>query len=416
MSGATSRANEVFIIDAVRTARGKGSKKGSLHHKPALDLTGAVIDAIRARNSIEPSTIDDLILGCASQVDEQGANLARTAALTSGLGDDVPGVTVNRFCASGLEAVAQAGQRIRSGDASVVLAGGVESVSRVPMFSDRGALWADPAVVAKVGSVHMGIAADLVATMEGFGRDELEAYACETQAKAARALEAGVFDHAIVPIEGTNGTPFTRDELVRSTSPEKLASLPPAFAELGAGGQDALVRAAHPDLPAVEHRHTVGTSPALADAAAMLLVASAASAEAAGWAPRARVVGSATAAVDPVIMLTAGQLAVERLLERFELRPADVDVFEFAEAFSALCLRFRRDLDAGPDRLNPHGGTMAMGHAFGATGAILAGACVDELERREGQYGIAAISGAAGLGVAVLLERVTRCNHGGYMT
>jgi acetyl-CoA acetyltransferase len=262
----------VFVLDWLRTPRGKGSPKGSLHHLTPVDLVVHLQRALVARTGLDPAAVEDVVLGAASQVGEQGANLARTAVLRAGWDTGVPGVTVNRFCASGLDAVAQTAARIRAGDLDLAVAGGVESVSRVPMFSDGGPLWSDP------GAVH-------------------------------------------------------------------------------------------------------------------------------GLRPRARVVAAATVATDPVIMLTAGQQAVEKVLARAGLRPADVDVYEFAEAFSALCLRFRRDLDAGPDRLNPNGGTIAMGHAFGATGAILLGGCVDELERRDGRYGVAAVSGAAGLGVAVLLQR-----------
>lgn len=331
-------------------------------------------------------------------MDEQGANLARTATLLAGWGDGVPGGTVNRFCASGIDAVAQTAARIRAGDLRTAVAGGVESTSRVPMFSDRGPLFCDPDTIRRVGSVHMGIAADLNATLDGWTRAELDAYGLETQRKAAAAWEAGHFDASVIPTGD-----LKHDELIRpATTPESLAALEPAFAALGAEGQDALALAAHPEAGRIEHLHTVGTSPALADGAALLLLGGADS----GRRPRARIVASATAATDPVIMLTAGQTAVERVIAKAGLRPADIDVFEFAEAFAALCLRFRRDLDAGPDRLNPNGGTIAMGHAFGATGAVMVGGCVEELERRAGRYGVAAVSGAAGLGVAVLLERV----------
>jgi acetyl-CoA C-acetyltransferase len=275
------------------------------------------------------------------------------------------------------------------------------------MFSDRGPLWTDPQTIRRIGSVHMGIAADLNATLDGRKREELDAYGVETQAKAAEAWDRGVHAGSVVPVELPDGSLFARDELIRpGTTLEGLAGLPPAFAGLGADGQDAIALAAHPEAGRIEHLHTVGTSPALADGAALLLLGDAERAEAAGLRPRARIVASATVATDPVIMLTAGQQAVETVIAKAGLTPADIEVFEFAEAFAALCLRLRRDLDAGPDRLNPNGGTIAMGHAFGATGAIMVGGCVEELERRGGRYGVAAVSGAAGLGVAVLVERV----------
>lgn len=399
------------MLDYVRTPRGKASAKGCLHHRSALDLVTSLQAALVSRTGLDPAEVDDVVLGVASQTGEQGADLARTATLLAGWGEGVPGVTLNRFCASGIDAVAQAAARIRASDGDLLVAGGVESVSRVPIFSDGGSLWTDPAVIAAVGSVHMGIAADLNATIDGWTREQLDAYAVETHAKAHAAWQSGAFDRAVVAQPGAsdNGrkSQVTTDELIRpGTSLEALAALPAAFAEVGAAGQDALVSTKHPDVGPLRHVHTVGTSPQMADGAALLLMGDESAAEAAGIQPRARIVATATAAVDPVIMLTAGQLAVEKVLARAGLAPDDIDVFEFAEAFAALCLRFRRDLGAGPDRMNPNGGTMAMGHAFGATGAIMVGGCVDELHRRGGRYGVAAVSGAAGLGVAVLLERV----------
>ncbi len=397
--------NEVFVLDYLRTARGKASQRGCLHHLTALELVNTLQQALVERTSLDPAVLDDVVLGIASQVGEQGANLARTAVLTAGWPASVPGVTLNRFCASGIDAVATSAAEIGSGSASVLVAGGVESVSRVPIFADKGALWADPAVITAVGSVHMGIAADLNATIDGWTRDELEQYALGTHSKAAAAQAEGAWDRALVAVTGADGAPVARDELVRPhLTAEQLAALPPAFAELP--DQDALVGAFHPEVGPLAHLHTVGTSPQMADGAALLLLADDAGAAVTGITPRARIVATARAAVDPVIMLTAGQAAVEKVLAKAGLQADDIDVFEFAEAFAALCLRFARDLGVGPDRLNPNGGTMATGHAFGATGAIMVGNCVDELHRRGGRYGVAAVSGAAGLGVAVLLERV----------
>jgi len=398
---------EALVLDYVRTARGKGSKRGSLHQVGPVDLVVRLQQALVARTGIDPGRVQDVTVGSASQVDEQGSDLARTATLLAGWGHGVPGGTINRFCASGVDAVAQTAARIRAGDLSLAVAGGVESVSRVPMFSDRGPLWTDPETIRRVGSVHMGIAADLNATLNGWTREELDAYGVETQVKAARGWGEGVHARSVVPVELPDGSLFARDELIRpDTSAEWLAGLPSAFAGLGAEGQDAIALAAHPEAGEIRHLHTVGTSPALADGAALLLLGSPETAEALGLRPRARIVASAVVATDPVIMLTAGQQAVEAVIAKAGLTPADIDVFEFAEAFAAMCLKFRRELDAGPDRMNPHGGTIAMGHAFGATGAIMTGDCVEELERREGRYGVAAVSGAAGLGVAVLIERM----------
>ena len=398
---------DALVLEYLRTPRGKASPEGALAHLSAMDLLVALHRELVHRTGLPPEAVADVVIGVASQTGEQGADLARTALLMAGWPDTVPGVTLNRFCASGIDAVAQTASRIRAGDLDVAVAGGVESVSRVPIFSDQGALWTDREVIGRLGSVHMGIAADLVATVEGFTREALDAYAVQTHHKAARGWENGRYDRSVVALPGADGSPVSGDELIRGTiTPDSLARLPPAFADVGARGQDGLVASHHPTLPPIEHTHTVGSSPPMADAAALLLLGSAQSAESLGVRPRARVVAVAHRAVDPVIMLTAGQQAAEAVIERAGLRPADIDVFEFAEAFSALCLRFARDLDAGPDRMNPNGGTMAMGHAFGATGAILVGQCVDELQEREGRYGVAAVSGAAGLGTAVLLERV----------
>lgn len=403
--------DDAYVLDVVRTPRGRASARGSLHGLTAIDLVVHLQRALVERTGIDPGRVDDVTLGCATQVDEQGADLARTASLVAGWGPSVPGVTLNRFCASGIDAVGQTAARVRAGDLALAVAGGVESVSRVPMFADRGALYADPALVRRLGSVHMGIAADLNATLEGFTREQLDAYGLETQTKATRARAEGAFARSLVPVPADmRGPGLDHDELVRpGTTAESLAALTPAFAQLGADGQDAVALAAADGirpLDRIDHLHTVGTSPAVADAAALLLVGSARAARASGLVPRARIVAAASTAVDPVVMLTAGQSAVERVLARAGLSARDVDVFEFAEAFSALCLRFRRDLDAGPDRMNPDGGTMAMGHAFGATGAILVGQCIEALERRGGRWGVAAVSGAAGLGTAVLVERV----------
>jgi len=386
---------DVYILDWVRTPRGKASPKGGLHDLTALDLVTGLQAALAQRTGIDPDDVQDVVLGVASQIGEQGADLARTANLLSGW--PAPGVTLNRFCASGIDAVATAAARIRAGDYDLAVAGGVETVSRVPIFSDGGALWSDAAVVEAVGSVHMGIAADLNATREGFTREQLDAYAVETHAKAAAAWDSGAFGASIVRLNNLD-----RDELVRpGTTAEQLAGLPPAFADRT--DDDALVLKRY---DAIDHLHTVGTSPQMADGAALMLLGTAEQADRLGIAPRARILSSATATCDPVLMLTAGQEAMQSAIDRAGLQPCDIDVFEFAEAFAALCLRFRRDLDAGPDRMNPNGGTMAMGHAFGATGTIMVGQCVDELEQRQARYGVAGVSGAAGLGVGVVLERL----------
>ncbi|MFI6600200.1 acetyl-CoA C-acyltransferase [Nonomuraea sp. NPDC050536] len=378
--------NDVYVYDCVRTPRGKARPGGGLAGVTPLAMLEGLLGALGERTGV--TTADDLIVGCATQNGEQGGNLARTAALTTGF--EAPGMTVNRYCTSGIDAVRIATALVSSGACRTVVAGGVESVSRVPMFSDHGPLWSLP-----VGSVHMGVAADTVATLEGFTRSELDAYGLRTQTLAASAWADGRYDRSLVRLNGLD-----RDEHVRpGLTIEAFAGMEPAFA--GTPSQDAVVLKHLPELSEIRHLHTRGTSPSLCDAAGLVLVGADLDRT-----PLARVVGGATAVADPVTMLTAGQQAVTQVLADAGLSADDVEVFEFAEAFAALCLKFQRDLGVVDDRFNVNGGTIAMGHAFGATGAILIAACVDELHRRGARYGVAAVSGAAGSGSAVLLERV----------
>jgi acetyl-CoA C-acetyltransferase len=396
----------VFLCDGVRTPRGKASPRGGLAGVTPLDMTTTLLRELGSRSGLDPEAIDDFVLGIASQTGPQGGNLAKTAALMAGWPPSVPGVTINRFCASGIDAVNDAAARIAAGAADVVVAGGVESVSSVPMFSDEGPLWADPQVAEATGFVHMGIAADLVATMEGFGRDEVDEYGVATHHRAAAAWEEGRFDPSLVTVPGPAGT-LEIDEHVRpGVTLEQVGELDPAFSELGASGMDERVLARFPHLGEIRHIHHRGNSPSLADGAGALVLASAEGVERHGLRPRARLAAFATTSVDPVIMLTSGQEATVRALERLGLGPDDVDRFEFAEAFAALCLKFQRDLEVDEGRFNPNGGTIAMGHAFGATGAILTVCLLDELERSRTHRGVVAVSGAAGLGVATVIERV----------
>lgn len=391
---------DAFVLAQVRTPRGKGSARGALAAIPPLELVRQLVVALRERG-LPADAVDDVMLGCASQLDAQGGNLARAAALAAGLSPRTGGVMINRFCASGLDAVAMAAARIRAGDVDCVLAGGVESVSQVPLFADRGPWWQ-----AGVGRLHMGIAADLAATVDGTPRAALDDYAAGTRARARAAAAAGRLHAWTVPIRAADSTvALDRDELLDyAPTAAELAALPPAFASLGAE-QDPIALAAAPSLTAITHDHTRASSPPLADGAALLLLGDAATAARLGLTPLARVVAATAVADDPVAMLTAGQLALERVVARAGVTVADLAVVEFAEAFSALCLRLARVHDLGPDRLNPDGGTMALGHAFGATGAILAGNVVAHLARTRAPLGAAAVSGAAGVGSAVLFER-----------
>ena len=395
---------DAYILATVRTPRGKAKTTGGLGSVHPLDLVARLLRALQERTGLDPAAVDDIILGCATQAGEQGANIAKVAALYAGWPAEVPGVTINRFCASGLDAVNLAAAKVQAGAADLVVAGGVESVSHCPMFSDNGPLYTDPRVITQAGFVHMGVAADLVATLEGFDRAELDAYAVQSHQRAAYATAHGHFAPSLLPVRDADGRALLdRDEHIRpDLTLAQTARLEPAFADL----DDSLALARYPQVGALRHVHHRGNSPALADGAGLVLVGSRAAAEALGLRPRARVRAFANHAVEPVIMLTAGQTAAEKALRRAGLTPADVALFEFAEAFAALCLKFQRDLDVGPDRFNVNGGTIAMGHAFGATGAILTATLLDELERRAVGLGVVAVSGAAGLGVATVLERV----------
>jgi acetyl-CoA C-acetyltransferase len=401
-------SRDAYLLETVRTPRGKATSGGGLSRVPPVRLLETLLAALVERTGLDPGTVDDVIVGCASQVGDQGGGIARTAVLGAGWPPRVPGMTVNRYCASGLDAIAVAAALVRSGQAELVVAGGVESVSRVPMYADRGPLWCDAALVERLGSVHMGIAADVVATEDGYDRAELDAYGVRTQQRAAAAWRDGRFARSLVPVRDADGTVLLdRDEHVRpGVTAAAVAALEPAFAGLGASGQDALVLRHLPALGAVRHLHTRATSPSVADGAGLVLVASAGGAEALGAALRARIVASASAGGHPVRMLLAGQDAARAALDRAGIRPEALDVVEFAEAFAALCLKIEREFGLDDAVLNPNGGTIAMGHAFGATGAILVAGCVDELERRAGRYGLAAVSGAAGSGAALVLERV----------
>ncbi len=395
-----------FIIDTVRTPRGKAKPTGGLASVSPIQLVVQLLGALQERTGFDPDTVDEVILGCSTQAKEQGTNIAKTAALLAGLPPSVSGMTINRFCASGLDAVNLAHAKVAAGLADVVIAGGVESVSRVPMLADGGPLYTDPNVAGPARSIHMGVAADLVATLEGFERPELDAYGVRSHHRAAEAWRDGRFAPSLVTVTDADGNvTLETDEHVRpTTSVEALADIPPSFAGMGAAGMDAVALAAYPEAGAIQHLHHRGNSPALADGAALVLVCSAEAARA--FTPRAAIRSAAATSVCPVMMLTSGQAAVVQALDRARLSTNDIGLFEYAEAFAALCLKFQRDLDVGDERFNVNGGTIAMGHAFGATGAILVATLLDEMVRRRERYGVVSISGGAGLGAASVIERV----------
>ncbi len=399
-------AREAWIFDAVRTPRGVAKKGGgALAGVKPVRLVGVLLDALRERG-VDPARVDDVLLGCSTQVGDQGANVAKTALLYAGWPEAVAGATVNRLCISGLEAVATAAAKVTSGHADVVLAGGVESMSRVPMMSDKGAWFADPEVAKASRFVHMGVSADVIATLDGRTREELDAYAVASHARAAAAANEGRAKRAIVPVKDADGNiVLAADDGIREGSTaEKLAALPPAFADFG-NASSGVVRAAYPALDVVKHLHTVATSPQTADGASLVVVATLEAGRAMGLEPRARVAGYAALASEPVAMLTGPGLATKRALERAGRRVSDVALFENNESFAATCLRFQRDLDVDPARINPVGGAIALGHSLGATGAMLVGTLVDELILRNASLGAVAICAGAGLAAAMIVAR-----------
>ena len=398
-------AREAWIFEAVRTPRGALKKGGGAlaSVKPAR-LVGVLFDAL-AERGVDPERVDDVILGCSTQLRDQGANVAKTALLLAGWPDAVPAVTVNRLCISGLEAVATAAAKVASGQCDVVLAGGVESMSRVPMMADEGAWFADPEVAKASRFVHMGVSADVIASLDGRSREELDAVAVASHARATAAAREGRGRRGVVAVrDADGGVLLDADDGVRDgTSLEKLAALPPAFAAFGAASAG-VVRERYPELT-VTHLHTVATSPQTADGASLVVVATREAGRAMGLEPRARVASYAALSSEPVAMLTGPGAATRRALERAGRTPADVAHFEHNESFAATCLRFQADLDVDPALVNPLGGAIALGHPLGATGGMLVGTLVDELARRDQPTGVVAMCAGAGLAAAMVLER-----------
>jgi len=401
---------QAFVYDAIRTPRGKGKKNGSLHEVKPVDLVVGLLDEVRTRNpGLDPERIDDVVLGVVSPLGDQGGDIAKTAALAAGYPETVAGVQLNRFCASGLEAVNQASARVRSGFEDLILAGGVESMSRVPMGSDGGAWAMDPATALTTSFVPQGIGADLIATLEGWTREDVDAFAAESQARAAKAQANGYFDGSVIPVRDRNGlTVLDRDEFIRpGTTVETLASLPPSFAAIGdQGGFDAVALEKYHWVERIDHVHHAGNSSGIVDGAALVAIGTEQVGRDLGLTPRARIVSAAVSGSDPTIMLTGPAPASRKALAKAGLSVEDIDLWEMNEAFAAVAMRFMRDLDVPHEKVNVNGGAIALGHPLGATGAMLLGTLVDELERRDLRYGLATLCVGGGMGIATVVERL----------
>jgi len=402
-------SEEAFIYEAIRTPRGKG-KNGALTEVKPLNLVTGLIDELRSRHpGLDENMISDVILGCVSPVGDQGGDIARTAVIAAGLPDTVGGVQLNRFCASGLEAVNTAAQKVRSGWDDLVIAGGVESMSRVPMGSDGGAMMSDPATNYDAYIVPQGIGADLIATLEGFSRDDVDAYAAQSQERAAEAWSGGYFAKSVVPVRDQNGLLILEhDEHMRpGTTVESLGKLKPAFEGLAAmAGFDDVAMQKYHWIEKIHHVHTGGNSSGIVDGAALVLVGSEKAGKASGLTPRARVVATATSGADPTIMLVGPTPAARKALDRAGLKPEDIDLWELNEAFASVVLKFQKDLGIPGEKLNVNGGAIAMGHPLGATGAMITGTMVDELERRGAKRALITLCIGGGMGVATIIERV----------
>lgn len=400
---------DAFIYDHLRTPRGRGKTSGALHEVTPIDLATQVLVSLRERNTLDTSRIDDVVFGCVSPVGEQGSCIARTAVLNAGYDQSVPGKQLNRFCASGLEAVNTAAAQIMAGQSDLTIGGGVECMSRVPMGSDSGAMHADPAVAYKTYFAPQGIGADLIATKYGFSREDVDRYAVESQKRAAEAWEKGYFKKSITPVKDRLGMILLeRDEHMRpGTSMDDLAGLNPAFAAIGEqAGFDAVALQKYPEVEFIEHVHTGGNSSGIVDGAAAVLLGSEAAGKALGLTPRARIRGFSSVGTDPTIMLTGPAPSAEKVLKRCGMSTKDIDLFELNEAFASVVLRYMQKLGLEPDKLNVNGGAIAMGHPLGATGAMILGTVLDELERRDLNTALVNLCVGGGMGTATIIERV----------
>ncbi|MFI7241904.1 acetyl-CoA C-acetyltransferase [Streptomyces qinglanensis] len=403
-------SSEAFVYEAIRTPRGRGKADGALHGTKPVDLVVGLIDELRRRMpELDPQAVDDIVLGVVSPVGDQGSDIAKIAAIAAGLPDTVAGVQENRFCASGLEAVNMAAAKIRSGWEDLVLAGGVESMSRVKMGSDGGAWFNDPLTSFETGFVPQGIGADLIATLEGFSRRDVDEYAARSQELAAHAWKDGRFARSVVPVRDRNGlTVLDHDEHIRpGTTADTLAGLKPSFAAIGEmGGFDAVALQKYHAVERIDHVHHAGNSSGMVDGSALVAVGSQEVGERYGLRPRARIVSAAVSGADPTIMLTGPAPACRKALAKAGLTVEDIAVAEMNEAFAAVVLRFAKDMGFPLEKVNVNGGAIAMGHPLGATGAMLLGTCIDELERTDQRYGLVTLCVGGGMGVATVVERL----------
>ncbi|HEX4872403.1 MAG TPA: acetyl-CoA C-acetyltransferase [Nevskiaceae bacterium] len=400
--------SEAYIFDAVRTPRGKGKKDGSLHQITPVHLLKNLFDALQVRNQLDTSQVDDVVLGCVTPVGEQGADIARTAVLYAGWHQSVAGVTQSRFCASGLESVNLAAMKVMSGQEDLVVAGGVESMSRWPMGSDGGAMAMDPRVNSLMGFAPQGIGADLIASIENFSREAVDRFAVDSQKKAAQARASGHFKRSVVPVKDINGlTVLDHDEFIKpDTTLEGLATLKPSFEQMGQMGFDATALRKYPTVEKIRHVHHAGNSSGIVDGAALMLIGSLEKGRALGLKPRARIRTCQVTGSEPTIMLTGIGPASKKALARAGMKASDIDLYEINEAFAAVVMRAARDLDIDLAKVNVNGGSIAMGHPLGATGCIILGTLLDELERQNKATGLASLCVGGGMGIATIIERV----------
>lgn len=397
-----------MVFDAVRTPRGKGKKDGSLHSVKPVDLLGGLLNQLQSRHGFDTAQVDDVVMGCVSPVGEQGSVLPKTALLKAGWDVRVSGVQINRFCASGLEAVNLGAQKVASGWEDLVIAGGVESMSRVPMGSDGGAWAQDPATNAATGFTPQGIGADLIATMSGWGREDVDRFALTSQQRAATAQAEGRFDRSVLPVLDEIGMPvLERDEFIKPrTTMEALASLRASFDDMGKMGFDAVALSRYPQVERIHHVHTAGNSSGIVDGAAAVIIGSEAKGKSMGLTPRGRIVATALSGADPTIMLTGPMPAARKVLAKAGLTVDDIDLFEVNEAFAAVPMRFMQEMHVPHEKVNVNGGSIALGHPLGATGAMLVGTLLDELERRKLKRGLITLCVGGGMGIATIIERV----------